>query len=109
MNEKLMGKVILEPEHTLMGIFQKERTNAISEMFDNVDKLGIYPTTKFFVRLDNCVRKLVAEAGKQEREGIIQMLEFYNLDKKVVAQDFVNVFILALKEGGKEADNGTGK
>jgi len=33
--------------------FQRERTNAISEMFDNVDKYGIYPTTKFFNRIDN--------------------------------------------------------
>lgn len=33
--------------------FQKERTDAISEMFDNVDENGIYPTTKFFNRIDN--------------------------------------------------------
>lgn len=33
--------------------FQKERTDAISEMFDNVDKYGIYPTTKFFNRIDS--------------------------------------------------------
>ena len=32
--------------------FQKERTDAISEMFDNVDKNGIYPTTIFFNRID---------------------------------------------------------
>lgn len=37
--------------------FQKVRTNAISEMFDNVDKNGIYPTTKFFKVLDNFVLK----------------------------------------------------
>src|SRR3990167_6255638 len=30
----------------------KERTDAISEMFDNVDENGIYPTTKLFKRLD---------------------------------------------------------
>ena len=33
--------------------FQKERTDAISEMFDNVDDCGIYPTTKFFNKIDN--------------------------------------------------------
>ena len=33
--------------------FQSERTKAISEMFDNVDKSGIYPTTNFFNRIDN--------------------------------------------------------
>jgi hypothetical protein len=32
--------------------FQKERTDAISEMFDNVDKFGIYPTSEFFNRID---------------------------------------------------------
>ena len=33
--------------------FQKERTDAISEMFDNEDKYGIYPTSKFFNRIDS--------------------------------------------------------
>ena len=54
-----MEKVILEPLNTPMGKFQKERTDAISEMFDNPDECGIYPTTKFFIRLDNCVRELL--------------------------------------------------
>ena len=51
--------VILEPENTPMGRFQKERTDAISDMFENMDEYGIYPTTKFFIRLDNCVRELL--------------------------------------------------
>lgn len=54
--------VILEPESTLIGKFQKERTEAISEMFDNKDENGIYPTTKFFARLDNCVREIIASS-----------------------------------------------
>jgi hypothetical protein len=33
-------------------IFSKERTEAITEMFDNKDKDGLYPTTKFFNRID---------------------------------------------------------
>lgn len=58
--EGIMGcTVALEPENTLVGQFQKERTDAISEMFDNPDENGIYPTTKFFARLDNCVRGLL--------------------------------------------------
>lgn len=32
--------------------WQKERTEAISEMFDNVREDGIYPTSKFFERID---------------------------------------------------------
>ena len=75
MNEELTEKVTLEPEDTLIGKFQKERTDAISEMFDSRDECGIYPTTKFFVRLDNCVRQLVAEARKQERERILVEIE----------------------------------
>ncbi len=52
-------KVTLEPKDTPLGKFQKVRTDAISEMFDNPDKHGIYPTSKFFAKLDNCVRKLL--------------------------------------------------
>ena len=52
-------EVNLADEGTIMGEFQKERTDAISEMFDNVDSLGIYPTTKCFVRLDKAFRKAI--------------------------------------------------
>jgi len=52
-------EVVLEPIDTLLGKFQIERTKAISEMFDNQDENGIYPTGKFFARLDNCVRELL--------------------------------------------------
>ena len=61
-------EVKLEPESTLLGKFQKERTDAISEMFDNVGEHGIYPTTKFFARLDNCVRELLIESDKAARK-----------------------------------------
>lgn len=44
--------VVLAKKGTILGNFQKERTDAISEMFDNVDEYGIYPTTVFFARLD---------------------------------------------------------
>ena len=61
-------EVILEPKDTLMGKFQKERTDAISEMFDNPDEYGIYPTGQFFARLDNCVRELL-ESQKEKDES----------------------------------------
>ena len=57
--------VVLEPENTPMGKFQKERTDAISDMFENKDEYGIYPTTKFFIRLDNCVRELLIAQLKE--------------------------------------------
>ena len=53
------NEVVLEPEDTPIGQFQKERTEAITEMFDNEGECGIYPTGRFFVRLDNCVRRLL--------------------------------------------------
>jgi len=33
--------------------FITERTNIISEMLDNPDEYGIYPTSKCFEKLDN--------------------------------------------------------
>lgn len=54
-------EVELAEEGTIMAGFQKERTDAISEMFDNVDSLGIYPTTRFFVRLDKAVEKALLQ------------------------------------------------
>lgn len=52
-------KVKLAKEGTPMAIFQKERTDAISEMFDGIDDYGIYPTSRFFARLDKCVETLL--------------------------------------------------
>lgn len=51
-------------EGTLMAEFQKERTEAISEMFDNIDEHGIYPTSEFFIRIDEAARRLTIEAVK---------------------------------------------
>jgi len=38
--------------------FITRRTNIISEMLDNPDKYGIYPTTKCFAALDNLFDEL---------------------------------------------------
>lgn len=58
--------------------WQKERTDAISEMFDNVDEYGIYPTTEFFERIDKAFTasltrtvKAVLEEVKLEKESVI--------------------------------------
>ena len=70
-------EVKLAEEGTIMAEFQKERTDAISEMFDGVDELGIYPTGEFFVRLDNAVEKALSrqreelETAKAERIGTV--------------------------------------
>ena len=50
--KKAIVEVRLAKRGTIMARFQAERTDAIIEMFNNSDKYGIYPTSKFFVRLD---------------------------------------------------------
>lgn len=51
-------EVDLADEGSIMGDFQKERTAALSEMFDNPDpETSIYPTTAFYARLDLAVEK----------------------------------------------------
>lgn len=68
--------VILAASGTPLAVFQKERTDAISEMFDNVDECGIYPTGKFFARLDKCVSSLIdsvhAAALEEHRQKFLE-------------------------------------
>ena len=68
--------VIVEPADTPLGEFQRVRTGAISEMFDNADNFSLYPTTKLFIRLDNCVRKLL----QAERAKLIRQIETIGYD-----------------------------
>jgi len=58
-------EVTLAEEGTIMAEFQRERTEAISEMFDNVDEHGIYPTSLFFARLDRALERALS----QQEEG----------------------------------------
>ena len=64
-------EVKLAEEGTIMAKFQKERTDAISEMFDNKYEDGIYPTSKFFIRLDDAL----LEALSQQRQEIVKDIE----------------------------------
>ena len=68
---KFIAEVKLAKEGTIMARFQKERTYAISEMFDNKYGNGLYPTSKFFMRLDNAVKKALTE----QREEMIKEIE----------------------------------
>lgn len=62
-----MGEVILADEGTIMGDFQKERTDAISEMFEKMnEETGVFPTTRFFVRLDLALEKAIARVRREE-------------------------------------------
>ncbi len=38
-----------------------ERTRIISEMLDNPDKYGIYPTTDYFKKLDDLFDRIIRE------------------------------------------------
>lgn len=71
--------VVLAPIGTPLAVFQKERTDALREMFNNEDEYGIYPTTKLFVRLDKCVENLLATYGEQcrreERESWFRKID----------------------------------
>lgn len=58
-------EVKLAEEGTIMAEFQRERTDAISEMFDGVDNHDIYPTTQFFARLDKAVEKALSQQKKE--------------------------------------------
>ena len=44
--------------------FIKERTRIISEMLDNPDDYGIYPTTKCFEQLDELFDKITANRSE---------------------------------------------
>jgi len=60
----MLEEVVLAEKGSIMAEFQKERTDAISEMFDGVDEHGIYPTSKFFARLDKAVEKALSRQKK---------------------------------------------
>ena len=53
-----------------MGDFQKERTDALSEMFDNQDEHGVYPITRLYARLDAAVDKALKRARQDERNAM---------------------------------------
>ena len=42
-----------------LKFFQKRRTELLSKMLDNPDKIGIYPTSEFFKALDALVMSLI--------------------------------------------------
>ena len=81
-------EVELAPEGTALATFQKERTDAISEMFDNKYANGIYPTSRFFARLDRCVAELLSkERVEGERRGaercVVILEKYLNADEVV--------------------------
>lgn len=74
MNQNYSEEVRLADEGTPMAVFQKERTDAISEMFSNKFADGIYPTSIFFARIDNCVEKLIHQARVSALEEAVETI-----------------------------------
>lgn len=58
----------IQKEGTIIGDFQKERTNALSEMFDNEGVDGIYPTSRLYMRLDMALIRAL-KRQRQEIQG----------------------------------------
>ena len=71
-------EVKLAEEGTIMAKFQKEKTDAISEMFDNKYEDGIYPTSKFFIRLDNALLKALS----QQKQEMVEEIDKYICENK---------------------------
>lgn len=82
--------------------FITERTRIISEMLDNPDKYGLYPTTRCFTELDLLYDKIIfslksqlSEAG--EEKPIIKKCRqcmFFDLDEHCVMSPYC-IFKLA--------------
>ena len=61
-------------EKDLLEKFKTCRTDAISEMFDNPDSVGIYPTGKFFDTIDKFFLQALSQARAEEREKVAQWM-----------------------------------
>ena len=48
--------------------FISERTRIISEMLDNPDSYGIYPTTKCFEQFDTLYDKIIADKNQNKED-----------------------------------------
>lgn len=83
--------VTLAEKGTLLAQFQKVRTDAISEMLEGKFPNGIYPTSKFFAQLDNCVSALLSQARREEREAIAEKVANEKLKYNKLPTSAVNV------------------
>lgn len=85
--------------------WEKERTDAISEMFDNPDEDGIFPTTKFFNRIDAYFYSKLAEAYRKGREDACDyILRHWNdISEKTLDETRSNLFEEA-RHAGEEKD-----
>lgn len=65
-----------DEERRSLKNYRKERTDALSEMFDNVDSDGIYPTTKFYKRIDRYFVRAIEEAEARGRGEAVDYIKY---------------------------------
>jgi len=74
--------------------FKTERTRIISEMLDNPDGHGIYPTTKCFEELDNLFEQIRSEEQAKTRgtavEFAVDMISPFTTDYKEILTKLYN-------------------
>ena len=72
--------------------FKTERTRIISEMLDNPDEHGIYPTTKCFKQLDKLYESHAIGFGKyvyDNRKPICNWFFIHNISWKELYDTFI--------------------
>ena len=72
-----------------------------SEMLDNPDEYGIYPTTRFYNKLEKEIRSWALEERKDERKKVTEEIK----KKNAPEIEKVNKYIKELEEKIEEANN----
>jgi hypothetical protein len=100
MNTNELREVELAEEGTPLAIFQKERTDAISEMFDTKYANGIYPTSRFFARLDKCFsdQLSLALAKRDEEETRVGTIYGVEIVAKTSNKENMKYIMVYLEE-----------
>lgn len=88
---------------------------AISEMLDNPDSLGIYPTTKAFKRIDREVLDLIAQERRKAKIEVLEKLkdtikmhtvpEGRGLITRSYLNNSIDFMLAELKEDNKKGNN----
>lgn len=73
--------VELADEGTVLCEFQKKRTELLSEMFDNVDDIGIYPTGVFYAKLNKYFQQTLEADRKSRLEEVERQIDGFHLDE----------------------------
>ncbi len=72
--------------------FKKERTRIISEMLDNPDEYGIYPTTKCFEQLDELYDKISSPPAEDAEEILDKHWNNFSINVKKAALKAMHEF-----------------